>query len=44
MQQQFPSFHLEDKVNLAIGGIDRPPDQFTYARRKHGGHEAIVTS
>ncbi|POO01950.1 Chromo domain containing protein, partial [Trema orientale] len=33
IQQQFPAFHLEDKV-LSLGGSnDRPPIRFTYVRR-----------
>ena len=34
IQQQFPSFHLEDKVKVWAGGNVRPPIRFTYARRK----------
>ncbi|PON56653.1 histone H3-K9 methyltransferase, partial [Trema orientale] len=34
IQQQFPTFHLEDKV-LSLGGSnDKPPVRFTYVRRK----------
>ena len=32
--KQFPDFHLEDKVSLGTGGIDRPPIRITYSRRK----------
>ena len=28
LQQHFPNFHLEDKVSLQPGGIDRPPNSF----------------
>ena len=39
IQNQFPSFHLEDKVTVQAGGIDKPPIQFTYSRRrKHERH------
>ena len=30
---QFPAFHLEDKVKVWAGGNDRPPIHFTYSRR-----------
>ena len=33
IQDQFPAFHLEDKVKLLAGGIDRPPLTYVYARR-----------
>ena len=33
MNQQFPTFHLEDKVNLESKGIVRPPIIHTYLRR-----------
>ncbi|KAA0044281.1 Ty3/gypsy retrotransposon protein [Cucumis melo var. makuwa] len=33
MNQQFPSFHLEDKVNVEPRGIVRPPIIHTYKRR-----------
>lgn len=33
---QFPSFHLEDKVDFRAASNDRPPIRFTYARRKKG--------
>ena len=36
IQQQFPHFHLEDKVRLLAGGIDKPPIRYTYARRSRG--------
>ncbi|KAM6551284.1 hypothetical protein CsatB_001092 [Cannabis sativa] len=32
-QTQFPHFHLEDKVRLQAGGIDRPPVTYVYACR-----------
>ncbi|TXG60193.1 hypothetical protein EZV62_014766 [Acer yangbiense] len=31
---QFPEFHLEDKVNVWAGGNVRPQIRFTYSRRK----------
>ena len=40
IQNQFPSFHLEDKVTVRAGGIDKPPIQFTYSRRRK--HERLV--
>lgn len=36
LRDQFPNFHLEDKVRLLGQGIDTPlvrPIRFTYARR-----------
>ena len=33
IQEHFPDFHLEDKVRLRGGGIDRPPVSYVYARR-----------
>ncbi|KAA0051639.1 uncharacterized protein E6C27_scaffold47592G00010 [Cucumis melo var. makuwa] len=33
MNQQYPSFHLEDKVNFEPTGIVRPPIINTYRRR-----------
>ena len=33
INQPFPSFHLEDKVNLEPRGIVRPPIVHTYKRR-----------
>uniref|UniRef100_A0A9I9EES2 Uncharacterized protein n=1 Tax=Cucumis melo TaxID=3656 RepID=A0A9I9EES2_CUCME len=33
MNQQFPSFHLEDKVNVEPRGIVRPPILHTYKRK-----------
>ena len=33
LNQQFPHFHLEDKVNLEPRGIVRPPIIHTYQRR-----------
>ena len=35
IQQQFPNFHLEDKVKVWAVGIDKPPIIFTYSRRKN---------
>ena len=37
IKEQFPEFHLEDKVSLQPGGIDKPPIHFTYKRRKGSG-------
>ena len=34
IQEQFPSFHLEDKMPLQPEGNVRPPIHFTYSRRK----------
>ena len=34
IQDQFPDFHHEDKVNLRPGSNDRPPIRFTKARCK----------
>ena len=34
VQNQFPAFHLEDKVKVWAAGNDRPPVRFTYSRRK----------
>ena len=34
IQEQYPTFHLEDKVNLWAAGNVRPPIRFTYARRQ----------
>lgn len=36
VNQQFPCFHLEDKVDFGVAGNDRPPIRFTYTRRKKG--------
>ena len=33
IQNQFPKFHLVDKVAIWEGGNDRAPVYFTYARR-----------
>lgn len=33
MQQQFPLFHLEDKVKVWEGGIDKPPVTQVHSRR-----------
>lgn len=35
IHQQFPAFHLEDKVKVWGGGNVRPPVHFTYTRRKN---------
>lgn len=37
VKQQFPNFSLEDKLNLANGGIDMP--HRVYVRRKNRGEE-----
>ena len=34
IQQQFPSFNLEDKVWLWVAGNVKPPVEVTYVRRK----------
>ncbi|KAK9118433.1 hypothetical protein Scep_016526 [Stephania cephalantha] len=36
VQKSFPSFHLEDKVVLRSGSVDRPPITKWYTRRSHG--------
>ena len=33
IEEQFPCFHLEDKVQLLVGGIHKPPIRYTYMRR-----------
>lgn len=33
MLKQFPDAHLEDKVKVLGGSIDKPPIRFTYRRR-----------
>ena len=33
LQQRFPDFHLEDKVNLERESNDRPPILYQYTRR-----------
>ena len=33
IQEQCPCFHLEDKVKLLAGGIDKPLIRYTYMRR-----------
>uniref|UniRef100_A0A803PV97 Chromo domain-containing protein n=1 Tax=Cannabis sativa TaxID=3483 RepID=A0A803PV97_CANSA len=43
IQDQFPHFHLEDKVKL-VGGIDRPPLTYVYARRGKKGNMINTTS
>ncbi|KAL2485561.1 Ribonuclease H-like domain containing protein [Abeliophyllum distichum] len=37
INQQFPSFHLEDKVSLAEQGNDKLPIHKTYKRRNRAG-------
>ena len=32
IQQQFPTFHVEDKVKVREGSNDRPPMHWTYQR------------
>ena len=39
IQQQFPDFHLEDKVKVWAGGNVRTERRFTYSRRKSGAAE-----
>ena len=39
IQQQFPDFHLEDKVKVWVGGNVRHELRFTYSRRKSGAAE-----
>ena len=38
MNQQFPTFHLEDKVDLELRGIVRPPIIYTYKRKGRKGN------
>ena len=38
MNQQFPTFHLEDKVNLEPRGVVRPPIIHTYVRKGKKGN------
>ena len=38
VQEQFPDFHLEDKVTLWAGSDDKPPIRFTYVRGKKKGY------
>ena len=39
IQNQFPSFHLKDKLTIPEGGFDMPPIKSTYSRKKsHGRH------
>ncbi|KAL2518504.1 Ribonuclease H-like domain containing protein [Abeliophyllum distichum] len=35
LKQQFPDFHLEDKVSLVGGSDDKPPIQMTCVRHRH---------
>lgn len=35
IKEQFPSFHLEDKVSLLGGSIDRPLIKNIYKRKGH---------
>ena len=39
MKQQFPAFHLEDKVALLGGSIVRLPITQVYEGRKHGKYK-----
>ena len=41
IQHQFPSLHLEDKVAVGAGGLDKPPIHLTYTRKKR--HARNVT-
>lgn len=34
IDQQFPEFHLEDKVKVWQGSIDKPPVKYTYALKR----------
>ena len=34
IQQQFPAFNLEDKVQVLVADDVKPPIQITYARRR----------
>ena len=38
---QFPDFHLEDKVTLLLGGIARPPITQVYHRKRKKGKKGI---
>jgi len=42
-QQQFPDFHLEDKVDLEEESSVRPPLLFTYNRRKKNKSHEVPT-
>lgn len=37
IQKQFPSFHLEDKVSVNLGGIVRPPIIHKFERKGKNG-------
>lgn len=41
-QQQFPSFHLEDKVILEMGSNVRPPIILQYGRRGSKGSTRVM--
>ena len=42
LNQQFPNFYLEDKVNLEPRGIVRPPIIHTYKRRGRKVNEQTI--
>ena len=42
IKQQFPTFHLKDKVPLEHRGIDKPLIHFTHVRRKGGGESHVT--
>jgi hypothetical protein len=42
INHNFPAFHLADKVALWDGGIDTPPVQYTYVKRKGCGDIPVI--
>jgi hypothetical protein len=42
IDHDFPAFHLADKVAFWDGGIDTPPVQYTYVRRKRRGGIPVI--